>query len=174
MAAFREPLPDRVQRRTPGRPLPTPAALAAAAGFAAWGGEAASPPATVAPPTTAETRSEAPATTEAEPPATTEAEPAATTEAEPAEGEGPTATIRLEGGEPVGGHARIEVTRGDTVTIRIRSDTPEEIHVHGYDLTASVGPGQPATLEFLAELEGIFDIETHESGAHVAELVVSP
>ncbi len=46
--------------------------------------------------------------------------------------------------------------------------------MHGYDLTLAVGPGQPATLSFVAELEGIFALEAHGSGAHVAELVVSP
>ncbi len=158
------------------RPLTILAALAALAALTACGAETASPPATQ-PVATTQTpaTTEAPPPTETEPPTTTaETAPPATTADEAVEKEAPTATIRLESGEPVGGAARIEVTRGDTVTIRIRADTDEQIHVHGYDLTQSVGPGQPATLEFVAELEGIFDIEAHESGAHVAELVVSP
>lgn len=163
------------------RPLTILATLAAVAALTACGAETASPPATQPVATTqtpattvAPTETEAPAPTETEPPATTETQEPATTAEGAVEEETPTATIRLESGEPVGGAARIEVARGDTVTIRIRSDTDEQIHVHGYDLTQSVGPGQPATLTFTAELEGIFDIEAHESGAHVAELVVSP
>ncbi|MCL4291075.1 MAG: hypothetical protein KJ051_12485 [Thermoleophilia bacterium] len=155
------------------RPLTILATLAAVATLTACGAETTSPPATQ-PVATTQTPATTGAPPETEPPATTETEEPATTAEEAVEKETPTATIRLENGAPVGGAARIEVTRGDLVTIRIRSDTDEQIHVHGYDLTQSVGPGRPATLTFAAELEGIFDIEAHESGAHVAELVVSP
>jgi heme/copper-type cytochrome/quinol oxidase subunit 2 len=83
----------------------------------------------------------------------------------------------------------IAVSRGDRVTLRITSDRPAELHVHGYDLTAAVRPGEAVELEFEADITGRFAIEDHLAGAghshagdehshdhpnEVGELVVRP
>ena len=68
----------------------------------------------------------------------------------------------------------IEVTQGDTVRFRVRSDTPEEVHVHGYDLMTEVEPGKTARMEFQADITGIFEIEFEDSGKQIAELKVNP
>jgi hypothetical protein len=87
--------------------------------------------------------------------------------------------IRMRGGEVVGGAQDIEVTRGDTVRIVVTSDAPDEIHVHGYDITRTPAPGQPARFRFRADAEGAFEIESHvaeDAGLDplVARLVVEP
>ena len=106
------------------------------------------------------------------------AEPQPTTEAEPPAR--PKATrIQIRGGTVVGGAKTIEVSKGDTVRIVVSADAPDELHVHGYDITRNAGPGQPARFRFKANAEGAFEIESHtaeDAGLDplVARLVVAP
>jgi FtsP/CotA-like multicopper oxidase with cupredoxin domain len=87
--------------------------------------------------------------------------------------------IRMRDGSVVGGTQDIEVTRGDTVRIVVTSDAPDEIHLHGYDITRTPEPGKPARFQFRADAEGAFEIESHvaeDAGLDplVARLVVEP
>lgn len=68
---------------------------------------------------------------------------------------------------------RAEVKLGDTVKIAIRSDTADELHVHGYDLTTDVAAGQDAELSFVADIPGIFEVELEGLRLQVLELVVN-
>ena len=70
--------------------------------------------------------------------------------------------------------SEISVNEGDRVTLRISSDKPMEVHMHGYDLEQEVGPGQPATLHFKADLTGRFEIEDHETEEELGVLEVRP
>lgn len=83
--------------------------------------------------------------------------------------------IELEGGEPVGGVETIEAELGDTIRFTVISDAPDEIHVHGFEITEQVAPDEPAEFSFPAEIEGIYEVEAHDAG-HVplAELRVGP
>jgi hypothetical protein len=115
---------------------------------------------------TVQTTTESPATTEQ---ATTEASPATTAEPE---------AVRLDyvivRGQPQGGIARDSVDRGRSVVITVTSDVADEVHVHGYDLSAEVAPGAPATIRFVADAPGRFEIELENSAVQVAELEVRP
>jgi FtsP/CotA-like multicopper oxidase with cupredoxin domain len=87
--------------------------------------------------------------------------------------------LTMRGGSVVGGAQDIEVERGDTVRIVVTSDAPDEIHLHGYDITRNAAPGQPARFRFRADAEGAFEIESHvaeDAGRDplVARLVVEP
>jgi hypothetical protein len=87
--------------------------------------------------------------------------------------------IRIRGGAVAGGPARIETIKGETVRIVVRADAPDEIHLHGYDITRNAAPGRPARFRFKAGIEGIFEIESHvaaDAGKDplVARLVVEP
>ena len=75
-------------------------------------------------------------------------------------------TIRLRGGEPVGEPQEISLEQGDMARIEVRSDQPGEVHIHGYD--------KYARTRFKADLEGIFEIENHDTAAQIAELRVNP
>lgn len=68
---------------------------------------------------------------------------------------------------------RAEVKLGDNVKIVIRSDTADELHLHGYDLTVDVAAGQDAELAFVAEIPGIFEVELEGLRLQVLELVVN-
>jgi FtsP/CotA-like multicopper oxidase with cupredoxin domain len=86
----------------------------------------------------------------------TDEQPHETVPAEP-----PVTRIRLEGGKVVGGVADIKAKKGDTVRIAVSSDAPDEFHLHGYDIYERAEPGQPARFLFKANIEGIFELESH-------------
>jgi FtsP/CotA-like multicopper oxidase with cupredoxin domain len=69
--------------------------------------------------------------------------------------------IQIKGGQPVGGVQDIKVKKGDKVTIVVSADAHDDIHLHGYDIEKPVEPGKPATFKFTANIEGIFEIESH-------------
>ena len=101
----------------------------------------------------------------------TEEQPADTTPAEP---DVQRFSARIEGGSVVGGIQRWQVAQGEDVRIVVRSDVDDEIHLHGYDLEKSVGPGRPAVFAFAATIAGRFELESHESGGQIAQLDVQP
>jgi FtsP/CotA-like multicopper oxidase with cupredoxin domain len=95
----------------------------------------------------------------------------------PPDGPDPT-TIELTG-NAVDEVVDIAVAKGDEVRLLVRSDAPDEIHVHGYDVSRDAAPGSPARFAFPATIEGVFEIESHEAehagkDALIARLVVEP
>lgn len=93
-----------------------------------------------------------------------EADDPATTE----QGDGPTERsappperIVLRAGRPEGGVARIEASKGATVRFVVVSDAADEIHLHGYDISRDAAAGRPARFRFKADVEGVFEIESH-------------
>ncbi|HEX6654079.1 MAG TPA: hypothetical protein VF072_15145, partial [Thermoleophilaceae bacterium] len=59
------------------------------------------------------------------------------------------------------------------------SDAHDVIHLHGYDIEKDVEAGKPATFKFTADIEGIFEIESHvaeDKGLEplMAKLTVEP
>ena len=70
---------------------------------------------------------------------------------------------------------KLTFDQGDTVRFRVRSDTAEEIHIHGYDITKEVEPNKTETVSFKATITGIFEIEFHGVGGRRSrELKVEP
>ena len=78
----------------------------------------------------------------------------------------------------------LKVQKGDALRVRITSDTPGELHLHGYRLAATLVPGQPSELAFRAHATGRYPFEWHgnqsqaQAGAHrgppLATLEVRP
>lgn len=68
----------------------------------------------------------------------------------------------------------VSVSEGDRVTLRLTSDEPVELHVHGYDLEKEVTPGEPTTLSFEADLTGRFEVEDHDKETALGVLLVRP
>ncbi len=68
----------------------------------------------------------------------------------------------------------LEYTEGDTIRFRVRSDAPEEIHVHCFDITREVPSGRTITVSFKADITGICEVEFHNSGEQIASLRVEP
>jgi FtsP/CotA-like multicopper oxidase with cupredoxin domain len=87
--------------------------------------------------------------------------------------------IQIKGGNVVGGPPNIKVKKGEHVRIVVSADAHDDIHLHGYDIEKPVEPGQPAQFNFSADIEGIFEIESHVAEHEgreplVAKLTVEP
>lgn len=93
----------------------------------------------------------------------------ATAPAEPA-----TPTITVKGGKPSGGVQDITVSKGDQVRFTVKSDTADEIHVHGYDLMKDVEAGGKVSFAFKATIDGKFEVELENAGEQIAALTVNP
>jgi hypothetical protein len=81
-------------------------------------------------------------------------------------------SARISDGRVEGVPARVEVDRGTQVRIEVTSDRSDELHVHGYDKTVPLTAGSPAGVAFVADLPGVFEVETHDSGLLLFQLVV--
>ena len=80
----------------------------------------------------------------------------------------------IEHGAKRSGPDVIQVSVGDTVTLRLLSDHADELHIHGYDLHAHLKAGVPSVLTFKAERSGRFTMELHHSNVDLGALEVEP
>ena len=83
-------------------------------------------------------------------------------------------TIRIKGTKPVGGVKTLKYENGDTIALRFVADQPLEVHIHGFDRELALKAGEPVVTRFKANLEGIFEVEEHETEELVAKLEVRP
>ena len=118
-------------------------------------------------------------TTQTETDVETETEVETQTETTPEPPDVSVTRIQVQGGVVQGGPQSIEVEQGEPVRIIVAADAADEIHLHGYDLTREAAPGAPARFNFTANLEGVFELESHtaeDAGLEplVARLVVNP
>jgi len=81
-------------------------------------------------------------------------------------------TVRYENGEVVGGLVRADIEEGAEVVLVVHADVEDEVHLHGYDLTAEVAPGQRGRIAFTADEVGEFEVELENLGVPIAELTV--
>ena len=149
------------------------AGLAGAVALAGCGGsDETSAPAESPPATTAAPATEPATTAETQTTGTESNETATTTETE--DKPDVDVVIKVVDGERVGGKGRVEAKHGDHVRIEVDVDAPQELHLHGYDIEQEATPDKPGIFEFEAELEGIFELESHASEKVLADVVVSP
>ncbi|GAY13017.1 hypothetical protein [Pseudonocardia sp. N23] len=81
-------------------------------------------------------------------------------------------SVAWAGGQATGDTGRVAVPLGATVEIVVTSDKAEELHLHGYDLSAKVAAGGTATLTFAATIAGVFELEFHGAGRELLKLQV--
>ena len=82
-----------------------------------------------------------------------------------------TIEVGYAGGTITGGGKR-SAKLGQPVVIKVTSDIADEIHLHGYDKKADAGPGMVATITFVADKPGIFEVELEKKGLKLFELEV--
>ena len=75
-----------------------------------------------------------------------------------------TFSVELQAGR-VKGEETLKVRRGDQVDVRLTSDRPMVLHLHGYDIDVRVAPPAPALLTFKANVAGRFPVHEHREGA---------
>ncbi len=141
-----------------------PLGVAISRATSACGGSDAAAPAQSAAPVSADPATAAPV----------ESAPAAPSEsaAAPADSAVKEITVTITGRKVTPPPGRIEVAKGQTVRITVTGDAADEAHLHGYDKEAELQPGTPASIEFVADETGLFEMETHESGLQLFQLVV--
>jgi len=93
----------------------------------------------------------------------------ATTAAEPE-----VLTIKVVDEKPVGGVAKLKVSKGDQIHFVVESDSKQEVHLHGYDVAKDAAPGEPAEFELEATIEGVFEAELEDPGVQILKLTVEP
>ena len=84
------------------------------------------------------------------------------------------ATIEFAGGAPVGGVQELEFQAGERILFRVSSDQEAEFHLHGYDVEQTAPANGQTTFDLPADIEGVFELEDHATGAPVAEISVTP
>ncbi len=163
-----------------GQRIRSALALAALATVVAACGDAAEPPSTTQPPpatTAAATTLATPTTTTASTTiaaaiTTTTTSTTTTTTTTPDDGV-TRVDVTVANGAVVGGLEVVSVPVGEPVVLTVDADVADEVHLHGYDLFAQVGPGAPASIEFTADIPGIFEVELEGARLPVVELEVS-
>jgi len=83
-------------------------------------------------------------------------------------------TITVVDGKPDGGVKVLRYKKGDTVDLTVKSDTADEVHIHGYDLHKDVEKGGSVHFSFPATIDGEFEIELEEAKQQLASLRVEP
>jgi len=80
--------------------------------------------------------------------------------------------LKLAGGKLAAERNTVRVAKGDAVELRWTSDRRIVLHLHGYDIEATVTPEAPARMAFIAKVAGRFPVSehTHGKGHHRAVL----
>jgi hypothetical protein len=60
----------------------------------------------------------------------------------------------------------LSVLENDRVVLRLTSDQPVRVHLHGYDIESDVALDHPTSLRFTANATGRFPIEIHSKEPH--------
>lgn len=74
----------------------------------------------------------------------------------------------------VEGPTAFTATQGDRVRIIVRADVTDEVHLHSYDLHADVAPGEPARIDFVADVAGVFECELEDASTLLFQLEIVP
>jgi hypothetical protein len=83
-------------------------------------------------------------------------------------------TVTVVGAKPVGGIKTLTWKKGDTIDLRIKSDTADEVHFHGYDVHKDVAKGGSVQFHVPATIEGKFIVELEAHKQQLANVVVEP
>ncbi len=81
-------------------------------------------------------------------------------------------SVSVQDGEVDPPTQRVEVEQGQQMRLIVTSDVDDQIHVHGFDVEAELQAGQPATVEFVADQTGLFEVETHETELLLLQLEI--
>ncbi|MFJ7156866.1 hypothetical protein ACIQUQ_18205 [Streptomyces sp. NPDC101118] len=83
-----------------------------------------------------------------------------------------TVTVAVRDGKVEPPPGRTELERGRRVALTVTSDTADTLHVHGYDKELALPAGRPATLVLTVDRAGLFEVETHDTGLVLTQLLV--
>ena len=58
--------------------------------------------------------------------------------------------------------------------LAVHADVTDEVHLHSYDLHADVTPSEPARIDFVADVAGVFECELEGAGTLLFRLEITP
>jgi maltose-binding protein MalE len=85
-----------------------------------------------------------------------------------------TFTVVVKNAQPAGGIKQIKVKKDDQIRIIVKSDTADEVHLHGYDIHKDVKAGGSVTFNLKATSDGGYEMELESRKQQIAELLVEP
>ncbi|HET7399997.1 MAG TPA: hypothetical protein VFJ94_15890 [Intrasporangium sp.] len=89
--------------------------------------------------------------------------PAAPSGASPATpGAAVTRTVTITGSRVDPAPSQVELAAGDRLVLVVTSDHDDELHAHGFDVSAALKAGVAATVTLSGATPGVYDVETHE------------
>ena len=74
----------------------------------------------------------------------------------------------------VQGPTSFTVTQGERVRLLVHADVSDEVHFHGYDLSADVTPQESARIDFVANAAGRYEVELEGAAEPLFELEIVP
>jgi hypothetical protein len=74
----------------------------------------------------------------------------------------------------VRGPTSFTVTQGERIRLLVHTDVSDEVHFHGYDLSADVTPQEAARIDFVANAAGRYEVELEGAGEPLFELEIVP
>jgi hypothetical protein len=77
-------------------------------------------------------------------------------------------------GKPQGGIKTYKVKKDGHVHFTVKSDTADEVHVHGYNFHKDVAKGGSVTFDFKANIDGAFIAELENAKQTLINLQVEP
>lgn len=81
-------------------------------------------------------------------------------------------SVAVAGGKVSPRTQRVEIPKDSRVRLQVTTDVDDEVHVHGYDIEEPLEAGRTTTIEFVADQQGVFAVETHEGGLELLQLEV--
>jgi len=82
--------------------------------------------------------------------------------------------VVVKNAKPVGGIKIIKFNKGDTIRFKVKSDTADEIHFHGYDKHQDVTAGGTVAFNIPATIDGKFVVELENHKQQIASVEVAP
>ena len=83
-------------------------------------------------------------------------------------------TVVVKNAKPDGGIKKITYKKGDTIDLKVTSDTADEVHFHGYDVHKDVAKGGTVEFKMPATIEGKFIVELENHKQTLANVEVQP
>lgn len=71
--------------------------------------------------------------------------------------------LAIHGAEPPAKAPVLSILQNDRVVVRLTSDRPVHVHLHGYDIESDVAPDHATSLRFTATATGRFPLEIHSN-----------
>jgi len=81
-------------------------------------------------------------------------------------------TVSVRDGKVSPAPRRVEVAKDSQVRLLVTSDVDDAVHVHGAEIEEPLEAGRTTTVEFVADQDGVFEVETHDSGLELLQLEV--